>query len=48
MYEVSRLCGGPGLFAPEIILWGDKKYNGYAEDTCPIVCVMLEKAQKRT
>lgn len=41
-HDVSGLCGSPGFFAPEMILRGGEKYDGFAADTWSIGCVMLE------
>ena len=41
-HEVSGLCGSPGFFAPEMILQGSEKYDGFAADVWSIGCVMLE------
>lgn len=39
---LSGLCGSPGFFAPEMILYGDRKYDGFAADVWSVGCVMLE------
>jgi serine/threonine protein kinase len=39
---LSGLCGSPGFFAPEMILSGDERYNGFAADVWSVGCVMLE------
>ncbi len=40
--RVSGLCGSPGFFAPEMILRGGEKYDGFAADVWSVGCVMLE------
>ena len=40
--ELTGLCGSPGFFAPEMILGGGEKYDGFAADVWSVGCIMLE------
>ena len=40
--NLTGLRGSPGFFAPEMIIGGDCKYNGFAADVWSVGCIMLE------